>query len=48
MRRPYFRSQTTALLLGLVLLGAGAWCLHDAYERRGGDQPWWLRPFSWW
>lgn len=48
MRRPYFRNHTTAAVLGLALMAAGAWCLHDAYERRGREQPRLLRPFTWW
>lgn len=30
-----------AFLVGWLLL-------HDAYDRRGRDQPRWMRPFTWW
>lgn len=47
-RRPFFRSPTTAVVIGGALFLAGAWCLHDAYEKRGREQPALLRPFSFW
>jgi hypothetical protein len=36
-----------------VVAGLGSFCLgwlllHDAYDKRGQDQPRWLRPFTWW
>lgn len=36
----------TEALLGWVTLLAGGWLLHDAYDRRGRDVPWWGRPFT--
>lgn len=48
MRSPLFRSQTTAVVVGAALFLAGSWCLYDAYERRGGNTPRVLRPFTWW
>jgi len=32
--------------LGWALLIAGGLLLHDAYDRRGLDVPWWGRPFT--
>lgn len=48
MKRPMFRSQTTAVVVGLALFGAGSWCLYDAWERRGATTPRIFRPFSFW
>lgn len=48
MRRPLFRSQTTAVVLGAGLFLAGSWCLYDAWERRGAATPRMARPFTWW
>jgi hypothetical protein len=36
------------LAVGLALVAGGAYLLHDAIERRGRQQPRWLRPFSFW
>jgi hypothetical protein len=36
----------TAAGLGAMVLAAVL--LHDAYEGRARDQPFWLRPFSFW
>jgi len=33
-------------VLGWALLVAAALLLHDAYNRRGRDVPWWGRPFT--
>lgn len=38
-RRPYFESQRAALILGVGALAFGAFCLRDAYERRGRSRP---------
>ncbi len=40
VRRPFFRSQGLAWATGLALVGAGAWCFHDAFNRRGQQPPW--------
>lgn len=45
IRRPLFRDHRNAAALGLVLLAAGAVCLYDAWEGRGGKTPALLRPF---
>ena len=44
MKRPLFRSQSTAVGVGLVLFVAGSFCLYDAWERRGARTPLLLRP----
>lgn len=46
--RPFFQETSTAVVVGLVLFGAGSWCLYDAWERRGGRTPRLMRPFAWW
>lgn len=33
------RDRRTAVLVGIALLAAGGWVLHDAYEGRGHDRP---------
>jgi hypothetical protein len=38
----------TEILLGFGLFIGGAVLLRDAYDRRGIEQPVWMRPFSWW
>lgn len=48
MRRPWFRSQRTAVALGAALFLIGSWCLYDAWERRGQATPRILRPVTWW
>lgn len=48
MRRPLFRRQGTAVVVGAALFLAGSFCLYDAYDRRGGQTPRVLRPFTWW
>jgi hypothetical protein len=47
-RRPFIRDPILEALAGLVLFGAGALLLHDAYDARGRKQPRILRPFSFW
>ena len=47
-RRPFFRSQTAAVVVGAGLFLAGSWCLYDAWEGRGARTPPLARPFSWW
>ena len=44
MRRPLFRRQSTAVLVGGALFVAGSFCLYDAWERRGQPTPKLLRP----
>lgn len=34
--------------LGVAAFLAGWALLHDAYDRRGRDQPVLMRPFTWW
>lgn len=48
MRRPLIRDQGTAVAVGVGLFLLGSFCLYDAYERRGGNTPRILRPFTWW
>lgn len=47
-RRPIVQDQTTAVVLGLGCFVAGWVLLHDAWDGRGANQPWWARPFTWW
>lgn len=47
-RRPLIPDHRVAAGLGLAALAAGWYLLHDAFERRGRDQPMILRPFTWW
>lgn len=47
MRRPLFRRQSSAVLVGAGLFLAGSFCLYDAWERRGQDTPRLLRPVLW-
>ena len=42
------RSRRAEVVLGLVLFGAGALLLRDAYDQRGVDTPLILRPFTFW
>jgi hypothetical protein len=35
MNGPVIANRSVALYGGLALVAAGAWMLHDAYERRG-------------
>lgn len=46
--RPCFPDPRLALVAGVALLGAGWFCLYDAYEGRGGRTPAILRPITWW
>lgn len=39
-------NQRTEATLGWLTLIAAALLLHDAYDRRGRDVPWWGRPFT--
>ena len=48
MKRPLFRSQTAAAIVGLSAFVVGWIALHDAWEGRGKDMPRILRPFTWW
>jgi hypothetical protein len=47
MRRPLFRRQATAVIVGAGLFLAGSFCLYDAWERRGQPTPRPLRPILW-
>lgn len=40
VKRPLFKSQGLAWVVGVGLVGAGAFCLHDAFSRRGQSPPW--------
>lgn len=44
-RRPLFRSQTTAVIVGAALFAGGVYVLYDAFEGRGDRTPMILRPF---
>lgn len=33
---------------GLAAFALGGLLLHDAYERRAKQQPFWLKPFAFW
>jgi hypothetical protein len=48
MARHVIANQQAEFAVGLVLLAGGAYLLHDAVERRGRSQPWWMRPISFW
>lgn len=48
MSRPRFKSQTTAVVVGVALFLAGSYCLHDAWDGRGRPVPKIARPFTWW
>lgn len=41
-------SRTQCIVIGGALFLAGAWCLHAAWEGRGGKTPWPLRPIAIW
>jgi len=43
VRRPLIASKTTAVTVGLVLIGSGFYVLWDAWDGRGGKAPWFLR-----
>ena len=47
-RRHVIASRRAELALGFAALAAAGVLLSDAYDRRGHDQPWWLRPLSFW
>jgi hypothetical protein len=47
-RRPSIPDRRVALLAGLLLVGAGWYCLYDAYDARGAKKPMVMRPFVWW
>jgi hypothetical protein len=47
-RQILVREHKTAIVMGFGFFILGAVCLHDAYDGRGKQQPWWLRPFSFW
>jgi hypothetical protein len=46
IKRPLFKSQTTAWLVGATLAFAGMYCLHDAFSRRGQSPPFALKVFT--
>lgn len=48
MPKPFFKSKNTAVVAGVTAMGVGWFCLRDAWEGRGGNTPWWARPFTWW
>jgi hypothetical protein len=43
---PLFRDQRHAAIVGLALWGAGLYCLHDAWARRGRKPPFPVRMFA--
>lgn len=48
MPKPHFRDKNVAVATGVAAFAVGWYCLHDAWEGRGGDQPWWIRWATWW
>ena len=46
MKGHIFASGRREAALGWTLLFLGGLLLHDAYDRRGRDVPWWGRPFT--
>jgi len=46
IKRPLFKSQTSAWLVGAGLVVAGMFCLHDAFGRRGQNAPFALKVFT--
>ena len=48
MSRPIIRNRNTAILAGVGMFLGGALLLHDAFEGRGVDTPWWARAFTFW
>ena len=48
LRRPFFRQQSHAVLVGVALFLLGSACLYDAWDRRGQQPPRLARPFTWW
>lgn len=48
MKRPFFKEQHTAVIVGVGLFLLGSACLYDAWERRGHNTPRIARPFTWW
>lgn len=48
MRKPLIRDKTTAVVVGTVLLAAGFGLWYDAWERRGGSTPAFLRWATFW
>lgn len=46
MKGHLIASQKTEAFLGWAVFLAGAFLLKDAYDRRGRDQPWWGKPFT--
>lgn len=46
IKRPLFRSQTTAWIVGAGLVVTGMYCLHDAFGRRGQSPPFALKVFT--
>jgi hypothetical protein len=40
MSKTVFKSPTTAIACGVILLGAAYVCLWDAYRRRNRNAPW--------
>lgn len=46
MRRPWIKNKRLAIALGLVGFVASVLILYDAYERRGGRAPFFIRAFT--
>lgn len=48
MPKHLMRNRRAEVVAGFALFGLGALLLRDAYDRRNVDQPWFMRPFSFW
>lgn len=48
MDKHLMRDRRAEVALGVALFVGGALLLRDAYDRRGVDQPWFMRPFTFW
>lgn len=46
MRRPWIKNRRAAIVLGSVGFVVSVLVLYDAYERRGGRSPIWVRVFA--
>lgn len=47
-RRHLIADRRLELAVGIAAFIGGSLLIRDAYEGRGVDMPWLLRPFSWW
>lgn len=46
MRKPWIRNTRLAITIGVVGFVVSCLILYDAYERRGGRSPLWIRVFA--